>query len=244
MARKRGGLAGLWDRKKQYIVPAATGLAGIFGGPLAGAALGAAMRGADKRSLKSAALGGLEGAAMGKLGAGVGAKLGIGAGSRQAVSNLGAKAGGSIKGLFAPKAAASAAPDMTRTAMGAGMDLPGLRVTAPEIGALAKPAAERSFLGSAASAVGSGVGKVAKTIQEYPKAAEMILGALPSPETDIRERQAAVQEGELALQRQQFDEMMRRQRMQEEREALIAQLFSPILQRRLAESNSTTMARG
>jgi hypothetical protein len=244
MARKRGGLAGLWDRKKQYIVPAATGLAGIFGGPLAGAALGAAMRGADKRSLKSAALGGLEGAAMGKLGAGVGAKLGVGAGSRQAVSNLGAKAGGSIKGLFAPKAA-KPLPDLSQE-FGSRAMVPMSSTTSigEQLGALPTTRGGDNFLKSAASAVGSGVGRAAKTIQEYPKAAEMILGALPSPETDIRERQAAVQEGELALQRQQFDEMMRRQRMQEEREALIAQLFSPILQRRLAESNSTTMARG
>ncbi len=230
MARKRGGLAGLYDRNKGMIRTASTIGASLLGGPGAGAAVGAAFRGLDRPGKRGIGFdvgqglrGGVEGYGVGKL-------------TKAGQAGLGK--------LFAPKAAASAAPGMTRTAMGAGMDIPGLRVTAPEIGALAKPAAERGLLESAASAVGSGVGRAAKTIQEYPKAAEMILGALPSPETDIRERQAAVQEGELALQRQQFDEMMRRQRMQEEREALIAQLFSPILQRRLAESNSTTMARG
>jgi hypothetical protein len=87
--------------------------------------------------------------------------------------------------------------------------------------------------------VGSGLKKAAKAAPEYQKTAEMILGALPSPETAIKEREATVLEARQALEQQQFDELMRRQRMQEEREALIAQLFSPLLQSRLSERNAS-----
>lgn len=63
--RKRGGLAGLWDRNKNVIVPAASGLAALLTGgaaaPLAAAATGAAMRGADTKSLKGALGGAAEG---------------------------------------------------------------------------------------------------------------------------------------------------------------------------------------
>lgn len=48
MARKRGGLAGLYDRNKGVIQAAAPFLAGAVGGPLAGAAIGAAMKGFDR----------------------------------------------------------------------------------------------------------------------------------------------------------------------------------------------------
>jgi hypothetical protein len=48
MARKRGGLAGLYDRNKGVFQTAAPILAGAIGGPMAGAAVGAAMRGFDR----------------------------------------------------------------------------------------------------------------------------------------------------------------------------------------------------
>jgi len=75
MARKRGGLAGIWDRNKNIITPVATGLAGAFGSPIAAAALGAAMRGLDRPGKAgigidpfAAMKGGVEGYAAGKLG--------------------------------------------------------------------------------------------------------------------------------------------------------------------------------
>jgi hypothetical protein len=242
MARKRGGLAGIWDRNKGVIRTAATGLAGAFGSPLAAAALGAAMRGLDRPGkggigldIGEAARGGLEGYGMGK---------------------LGQSARGGLQGLFAPKAAPGGmggaagaglpsvdmAPSLTRSAE-AGMDIAGPRMTAPAVGSLAAPVKTPSGFSRAASAVGTGVQKAAKFAQNNPKAVELALGQLPSAANEVAERGVAVQEARQALERQQFDELMRRQRMQEEREALIAQLFSPILQRRLAESNST-MARG
>jgi hypothetical protein len=240
MARKRGGLAGLYDRNKGLIRTAATGLAGAFGSPLAAAALGAAMRGLDRPGkggigldIGEAARGGLEGYGMGK---------------------LGQSARGGLQGLFAPKAAAGGGlpaelpgmdmtprltPGMTRSVAG-GMDLTGgPSMAARPVGSLAAQAAPaaRGRVASAASAVGTGVQKAAKFAQNNPKAVELALGQLPSAANEVAERGVAVQEARQALEQQQFDELMRRQRLQEEREALVAQLFSPLLQRRMSESD-------
>jgi len=48
MARKRGGLAGIWDRNKQIIKPVAEVGASLLGGPMASAAVGALMEGLDR----------------------------------------------------------------------------------------------------------------------------------------------------------------------------------------------------
>lgn len=73
MARKRGGLAGLYDRNKGLIRTGATIGASLLGGPLAGAATGAAFRGLDREGKRGigfdigqGALGGIEGYALGK----------------------------------------------------------------------------------------------------------------------------------------------------------------------------------
>jgi hypothetical protein len=73
MARKRGGLAGLYDRNKGAIRTGATIGASLLGGPMAGAATGAAFRGLDREGKRGigfdigqGALGGIEGYALGK----------------------------------------------------------------------------------------------------------------------------------------------------------------------------------
>jgi hypothetical protein len=78
MARKRGGLAGLYDRNKGVIQKAAPVLAGVVGGPLAGAAVGAAMRGLDREGKSGIGFdvgqglrGGMEGYAGGAAGKGL-----------------------------------------------------------------------------------------------------------------------------------------------------------------------------
>lgn len=75
MAKKRGGLAGIWDRNKKIIKPVATGLAGLIGTPALGAAVGAAMGGLDRPGKSGIGLdvggalkGGVSGYAAGKLG--------------------------------------------------------------------------------------------------------------------------------------------------------------------------------
>jgi len=84
MARKRGGIAGFYDRNKKVIIPAATGLAGLFGTPALGAAVGAAFGGLDRPGKSGigidamgAAKGGLSGYAAGKLGSSLGKMGGI-----------------------------------------------------------------------------------------------------------------------------------------------------------------------
>ena len=78
MARKRGGLAGIYDRNKGVIQAAAPVLAGMVGGPLAGAAVGAAMRGLDREGKSGIGFdvgqgikGGLSGYGSGAAGAGL-----------------------------------------------------------------------------------------------------------------------------------------------------------------------------
>lgn len=73
MAKKRGGLAGLYDRNKGLIRTGATIGASLLGGPLAGAATGAAFRGLDREGKRGigfdvgqGALGGIEGYGIGK----------------------------------------------------------------------------------------------------------------------------------------------------------------------------------
>jgi hypothetical protein len=72
MARKRGGLAGLWDRGKHIIKPIATIGAGLIN-PALGAAVGGAIGGLDRPGqggigfdIKQGALGAAKGYAMGK----------------------------------------------------------------------------------------------------------------------------------------------------------------------------------
>lgn len=94
--RKRGGLAGIWDRNKNIITPLATGALGFATGGLALPALaGAAMRGLDrpgKRGIGFDAGQGLRGAAEGAL-----------AGS----------AGRGLKGILSAPAAAPVTPPST-----------------------------------------------------------------------------------------------------------------------------------
>jgi len=110
MARKRGGIAGFYDRNKKVIIPAATGLAGLFGTPALGAAVGAAFGGLDRPGKSGigidamgAAKGGLSGYAAGKLGSSLG-KMGdipkIG-GLQSAGSKLGSMFTGRLPGMAA-----------------------------------------------------------------------------------------------------------------------------------------------
>lgn len=78
MARKRGGLAGIWDRNKGWIKPVATAAAGALTGGVGAAALGGLMSGLDREGkrgigldLGKAARGAAEGYGTGMAGAGV-----------------------------------------------------------------------------------------------------------------------------------------------------------------------------
>jgi hypothetical protein len=96
MAKKRGGLAGLYDRNKGIIQKAAPVLAGMVGGPLAGAAVGAAMRGLDREGKSGIGFdvgqgvrGGMEGAISGAAGKGIKGMFTAGMAKRAALKGAG-----------------------------------------------------------------------------------------------------------------------------------------------------------
>lgn len=70
----RGGIAGIWDRNKAFIKPIAQATAAYFGGPMAGAGVGAAMEGLDRPGksgvgvdVGGAVRGGIQGYGVGQL---------------------------------------------------------------------------------------------------------------------------------------------------------------------------------
>jgi hypothetical protein len=84
MARKRGGLAGIWDRNKKIIKPIATLAAGALTGGAGGALVGGLMGGLDREGkggigfdVGQGAMGAAKGFGMGKLGQGIGTRLGM-----------------------------------------------------------------------------------------------------------------------------------------------------------------------
>jgi len=237
MARKRGGLAGFWDRKKQYIVPAASGLAGMFGGPLAGAAVGSLARGLDKRNLKAGLQGGLEGYGAGALGAGLGAKIGVGEGSRAAV-----------KRFLSPKAASAVAPKAAAPMDALNMDLGlGKQAMVPMSGGRMPamsggmdflpttslpPEPQPSPFRRAGSAVKSAATSALDTAAKYEKPLGMLVegvaGGVPSAEVETARARNVLDE-------RRFEEELRLQKIKEERQALLAELLMPILSSRLNE---------
>lgn len=261
MARKRGGLAGFWDRRKGIITPVATGLAGLFGGPLAGAAVGAAMRGFDRPGqggigvdLGRAARGGLEGYGMGSLGAAVGAKTGIGAGSRQAVSDffsrkaagagtgMGGGLGGGMGGALPADLPMSGAPSMGMTPSAAGtMNVGAPRMAAQDIGSLLKPAQRetgRGF-GRAVADFTKGLESRSKTVEGITKGIQM---ALPNPASEAAMMDAETQRQNLEMQRQQMQEEQRRR---ETIAALLMPMYQQMMQGRgVMPPNSVTARYG
>lgn len=127
MTRKRGGLAGVWDRNKKIIKPIATLAAGALTGGAGGALVGGLMNGLDREGkggigfdLKKGAMGAAQGYGMGKLGAGlkqgIMSRLGANAVNDQ-VFNAGTEA--MNKGLsMVPDVAA---PDLAASGMGNGI---------------------------------------------------------------------------------------------------------------------------
>jgi hypothetical protein len=117
MAKKRGGIAGFYDRNKKIIKPVATGLAGMFGTPALGAAVGAAFGGLDRPGkggigldVMGAAKGGLSGYAAGSAGQSLGKMAGIG--KIGGLQSAGSKLGGMFTGGGVPGMAANKLPSM------------------------------------------------------------------------------------------------------------------------------------
>lgn len=267
MARKRGGLAGLYDRNKGVIRMLAPAVVGAIPGlgPLAAAGLGAAMRGLDREGksgigfdVKQGIRGGLEGYGMGKLGKG--ARMGI-------------------TKMFAPKAAAGAAAD----AAGASAAAPSLDVTnvpgvgmglggAPTSGEFFMAAEDklpslpgRTFGltntardiaqppvgpritaapigGLARQSVDSEPGKFTKALDFLTKYEKPLGGTAKAVMGQLPSERDVIDRQTMQLNQQRFDEEMRRQRLQEERMNNMAQLLIPLLRQQMAQPQPRTLA--
>jgi len=148
MARKRGGLAGLYDRNKGLIRTASTIGASLLGGPAAGAAVGAAFRGFDRpgqsgigfdvgQGLRGAA----EGYTTGKLTQAGQAGLGKLFAPKAAGMSTGMSGGmgGGMGSALPADLPMSGAPSMGMTPTAAGsMNVGAPRMMAPDIGALSQ----------------------------------------------------------------------------------------------------------
>lgn len=287
MARKRGGLAGMYDRNKgwlRYVAPAVVGaIPGL--GPLAAAGLGAAMGGDTEGkgyfkgfNTRGAIRGGLEGYSMGNLGksAKEGAKKGISkllapkadaalpslpertfgvtntmlpnASVSPVAANFGA-------GDFASIGNAAAADDIGSLARTSSA-MPTRSISAPSIGSVGRtsPSAISSSAPSMLSQASETIPqKVAATVSggakepgritrgmdwlaKYEKPLSTlttgIMSAIPS-ELDAQT---------IDLNERRFNEEMRRQRMQEERFANMAQLLVPLLRQQMAQPQPRTLA--
>lgn len=227
MARKRGGAAGLWDRNKGWlksVVPAALGAIPGVGVPLAIGA-GAAMRGLDR---------------PGKRGIGFDVKEGaIGAAEGYGMGKLGQKARIGLQGMFAPKAAA--APDVLGMDLGLGKQamapmssgrMPAMSGNVdflPTTGLPPEP--KPSPFRQAGGAVKSAATKALDTAAKYEKPLSMLVegvaGGVPSAEVETARARNVLDE-------RRFEEELRLQKLREERQALLAELLMPILQRNMA----------
>ena len=211
MARKRGGLAGLYDRNKGLIRTGATIGASLLGGPLAGAATGAAFRGLDREGKRGIGFdigqglrGGLEGYAVGQGTQGVKALL----------TGAGKAAGAAAAGPLAPQPAVGATGGFFPGAGGAGVN---------PLAVAGKTTMEKapSFLAKA--------GTFAKENKDLlTMAGKGIEKVLPNPASD-----AALMDAETA--RMRFDEERRQMQVEEERRRRIAELLMPLFRQQFPQ---------
>lgn len=229
MARKRGGLAGVYDRNKALIRTAATIGGSLLGGPAAGAAIGAAFRGLDRE---------------GKRGIGFDIGQGLrGAAEGYATGKLTGAAKSGIGKMLAPKLPSVVAPDaigltntmLTGSGGGAtsggiagGMGAIGNAATAPDVGAMAS---------RAAGTAGRGAGRLSQAMKfarENEKvlggAAKGIMGQLPDPQA---QRQLDIQQGQLDVLRQrqglEEEEFRGRQRAGQATREMLMPLYQQLL---------------
>lgn len=234
MARKRGGAAGLWDRNKGWlksVVPAALGAIPGVGVPLAIGA-GAAMRGLDRPGKRGIGLdvgqavrGGLEGYGMGKLGQG--ARVGIGK-------------------MLAPKAATKITPGLSNAEVARQLNpmLSGAPRAATgtaggsSLAQMVAPSAAAAAAPPAAAAQAGGGNLLTKTLDfatKYEKPLGMLVEGVAS---EVPSAEVETARARNMLDERKFEEEMRRQRMLEQRQALLAELLMPILQRNMASRSA------
>ena len=220
MAKKRGGLAGFYDKNKKIIKPVAAGLAGMLGTPALGAAVGAAFGGLDREGksgvkvdLGGAVKGGITGYAAGGAGQSLGRMAGIG--KVGALEQAGKGLSGGLKNLLT--GGKSAAPGAEALQRGTASMNKGLSMLDGAGAASAAPASVGTGGGSSISNLLSGAGKAASKVGGYVEKNKAIselgvkglLSQLPSEESAIARQR-------LDLDERKFD--MTEQQMEEERE--------------------------
>jgi hypothetical protein len=232
MARKRGGLAGLYDRNKGLIRTASTIGASLLGGPAAGAAVGAAFRGFDRPGRSGIGFdvgqglrGGLEGYGVGKLTQAGQAGLGKLFAPKAAMPELGSSLGGALPADLPM----SGAPSMGMTPSAAGtMNVGAPRMAAQDIGSLLKPASREVGKGFK-----SRVGDFTKALESRPKTVEAVAKgiqmAMPNPASEAAMMNAETQRQNLEMQRQQMQEEQRRR---ETIAALLMPMYQQMMQSR------------
>lgn len=252
MARKRGGLAGIWDRNKGIIktaLPAALSFIPGVGVPLAAAA-GAAMGGLDRPGKSGIGLdvggaikGGITGYGIGRgtqsLAGGVRGLLSPSATNPSVLAKqigMTPSAGGMPAGVGAPTMAA--APDIGRvTNLSSYIGATPSAMTAPApITGVASGVANAarnvpSLMGTGGGAGGSGARSLLAGARNFMRenkdiiemAGKGVQRLLPNPEIDIAQQRVDLEQAK-------FDEERRLTQMEEQRRQRIAQLLMPYVQ--------------
>lgn len=222
MARKRGGLAGVWDRNKKIIKPLATLTAGALTGGLGGAVVGGLMNGLDREGkggigfdVKKGAVGAAQGYGMGKLGAAAkGKAMGLFTGGAKGASSSALGAGPQVTDVTSR--IASAVPEQVS------------RVNPSALFSAAPGPSNASMLGR----VGDFVTKNQGLISGAGKAVSGVMG---------QQAERDQYGDQLDLQRQRF-ELEREEAMRErERRERVARLLMPLFNQQASELN---MGRG
>jgi hypothetical protein len=209
MARKRGGLAGFYDRNKKIIKPVAAGLAGMLGTPALGAAVGAAFGGLDREGKKGIGLD-LGGAAKGGL-------AGYAAGSAgKALGNIKGMGGG-LKSMLTGGNTASGAEGLQR---GTAMMNKGMGMMDGAGAASAASAPMGAGGGSSISSLLSGAGKAANKVGGFVErnkgiselGVKGLLSQLPDEESAIARQRLDLDERKFDMTEQQVEEERERRR--------------------------------
>lgn len=252
MARKRGGIAGLWDRNKKAIkllAPAALGMIPGVGIPLAAAA-GAAMGGLDRPGKRGIGFdigggiaGGLQGAAMGTTGAA--AKKGIASLFTPQAAPPGASSG--LAGLGGdPSGGALASPMNQPFGRFAGLDQigqtgMGSALTPPTTGPLASAAGSAAGGGSALGALGRGASKVGGALKDNWQVISGITGGLNTMMGQQQQEEFYRQRNEQDRRRIELEEQaqgVKQREIESEREnrRRLTQLLMPFIQQQFQQT--------
>lgn len=228
MAKKRGGLAGIWDRNKNIIKPLATGVAGALTGGVGAAVLGGLMSGLDREGkggigfdIGQGAKGAISGYGTGMAGAGVkGLLTGGTAGAKAALGNYnrlpfgmgGSNAVSAGAGPLAPQQAVGQGGGFFPGTGGAGVNpMEALRGTAPS----AKSFGSRAlgFARENKDLIGAGVKGIQMALPDQPDQAAMM-------NAETARQRLAMEQGEM-------DEA---RRIREARSEMTRRLLAPYIE--------------